>query len=203
MRARHDPPLAHRRRDRPLDDGRVRDGAAVRCLVDRLLDDAELVRGKAGRVQGSLVALLTLLKGLPLAYNRDLQEDKAALFDAAETTRDCARALGGAIESASFNPPRPAGLDFSSSTDLAEELVRRGVPFRTAHERIGRLVASCETAGRGLSGATETELAEAGLAGLGRRLLTPRGSIEAKRTLGSTNPGEVERALAEARRRLL
>jgi argininosuccinate lyase len=162
-------------------------------------DVAELARGKTGRVYGDLIALHALLKGLPLAYNRDLQEDKQALFDAADTTCECARALASAIVGAAFQPPRSTGPDFSTATDLAEEIVRRGVPFRTAHERIGRLVAACEATGRGLADATEAELSEAGLAGLDRKLLTPRGSIEAKKTLGSTNPDEVERALIAAR----
>jgi len=159
-------------------------------------DVAELVRGKAARVAGSLVALHALTKGLPLTYNRDLQEDKAPLFDAADTTRDCAALLAAAVATAVFQAPREAGPDFSAATDLAEELVRRGIPFRIAHERVGRLVAECEASGRGLSGATDAELAAAGLEGLDRRMLDARGSVEAKRTLGSTAPAEVERALA-------
>ncbi len=162
-------------------------------------DVAELVRGKTARVHGRLLSLHGLLKGLPLSYNRDLQEDKEALFDAADTTRDCARLLAGALGSARFHPSRPVGLDFSAATDLAEELVRRGVPFRLAHERVGRLVAACESSGRGLAGATPAELREAGLDGLDPALLTPEGSVRAKRTLGSTHPAEIERALAAAR----
>lgn len=165
-------------------------------------DVAELVRGRQARVLGDLVALHALLKGLPLAYNRDLQEDKTPLFDAADTTRDAARILAAALRETTFREPRAAGPDFSCATDLAEELVRRGVPFREAHERIGRLVASCEASARGLAEATSEELAAAGLADLDRRLLTHRGSVEAKRTLGSTHPDEVARALEEARRRL-
>lgn len=163
-------------------------------------DVAELVRGKASRVLGYLVTLHGLLKALPLAYNRDLQEDKEPLFDAADTARDCARLLAGALRSARFVPPRAAGADYSSATDLAEELVRRGVPFRTAHERVGRLVGACERDGRGLPEATDAELAEAGLEGLDRELLTPRGSVEAKRTLGSTAPARVHEQLERARR---
>ncbi len=165
-------------------------------------DVAELVRGRTARVHGALLALHTLLKGLPLAYNRDLQEDKAFLFDAAETTRECARALAAALSGATFFEPRAAGPDFSVATDLAEELVRRGVPFREAHARIGRLVAACEADGRGLAEATDGELEAVGLGGLDRALLTPRGSIAAKRTLGSTHPSEVQRMLREARERL-
>ncbi|MGQ0722749.1 MAG: argininosuccinate lyase, partial [Candidatus Eiseniibacteriota bacterium] len=168
----------------------------------RTPDVAELVRGKTARVHGALLTLHSLLKGLPLAYNRDLQEDKPALFDAFDTTRDCAVLLAGAMSSASFRSPRSCGPDHSGATDLAEELVRRGVPFREAHQRIGRLVAACESAGRGLDDAGEDELAEAGLAGLDRRLLTARGSVEAKRTLGSTAPAEVDGALRRWKGRL-
>jgi argininosuccinate lyase len=159
-------------------------------------DVAELVRGKSARVLGALVTLHALLKGLPLAYNRDLQEDKEPLFDAADTTRDAARLLAAALESTTFREPAPRALEFSSATDLAEALVLSGVAFRTAHERVGRLVAACEASGRGLAEATDAELAEAGLAGVDRALLTPAGSVAAKRTLGSTAPEQVDRALA-------
>jgi argininosuccinate lyase len=162
-------------------------------------DVAELVRGKAAAVLGDLVTLHGLLKGLPLAYNRDLQEDKAPLFRAADATSDSARVLAAAIATAEFTPPRSAGPDFSTTLDLAEELVRQGMPFRTAHQAIGRLVRRLEEDGRGLAEATDGELAELGAAGLDRRLLTAKGSIESKRTLGSTSPSEVARELEEAR----
>jgi argininosuccinate lyase len=166
-------------------------------------DVAELVRGKTARVHASLLALHSLLKALPLAYNRDLQEDKEPLFDAADTTRDCARLLAAAVKTTEFLAPTDSGPDFSAATDLAEELVRRGVPCRTAHERPGTLVTHCEVSGRGLEEATDDELIEAGLEGLDRSLLTPRGSVEAKKTLGSTAPSEVLRALETAKVRLL
>ncbi len=159
-------------------------------------DVAELVRGKASRVHASLVALHSLLKGMPLAYNRDLQEDKEPLFDAADTTRDSLRLLAAAVATARFLPPRAAGPDLSAATDLAEELVRRGTAFREAHERVGRLVALAESTSRGLADLSDEELAAEGLPGLDRALLTPLGSIRAKRTLGSTHPDEVARALA-------
>lgn len=165
-------------------------------------DIAELVRGKTARVHGALVTLHSLVKGLPLAYNRDLQEDKEPLFDAADTTRTCAKMLAAAMADARFTEPPATALDMACATDLAEELVRRGVPFREAHERIGQLVRALEEDGRALDGATDTELLDAGLAGLDRALLTARGSIEAKRTLGSTSPAEVQRALTRAKRRL-
>jgi argininosuccinate lyase len=165
-------------------------------------DVAELVRGKASRVHGDLMALHSLLKGLPLAYNRDLQEDKEPLFDAVDTTIDCARLLGAAVASTTLSAQRAAGPDFSAATDLAEELVWRGMPFRDAHERIGALVTSCEQDSRGLEEATDEELKTAGLEGVDRALLTAQGSVNAKRSLGSTHPGEVARAIKEAKRRL-
>jgi argininosuccinate lyase len=162
-------------------------------------DVAELVRGKAARVVGDLVTLHGVLKGLPLAYNRDLQEDKEPLFDAADTTRDAALTLAKAIAHTEFRPPREAGPDFSTALDLAEELVRRGVPFRTAHQRIGVMVHRLEAEGRGLPEADDDELAQVGLSTMDRSLLTAVGSIEAKRTQGSTAPAEVARELDQAR----
>lgn len=162
-------------------------------------DVAELVRGKAARVVGALVTLHGVLKGLPLAYNRDLQEDKEPLFDAADTTRDSARVLAAAVAQTEFRAPRQAGPDYSTAMDLAEELVRGGVAFRQAHQAVGQLVRQLEEDGRGLDAATDEELAAIGLSPPDRRVLTPRGSIEAKRTLGSTAPAEVARELEQAR----
>jgi argininosuccinate lyase len=162
-------------------------------------DVAELVRGKAARVLGDVVTLHGVLKGLPLSYNRDLQEDKEPLFDAADTTRLAASTLAAAVASTEFHPPRDTGPDFSTAIDLAEELVRRGVPFRQAHRSVGSLVQKLEADGRGLTDVTDNELAEIGLARVDRRVLTPLGSVEAKQTLGSTAPEEVARELEAAR----
>ncbi len=162
-------------------------------------DVAELVRGKASRVHSGLQTLHSLLKGLPLTYNRDLQEDKEVLFDATDTTTDCARVLASALEQTAFFELRSVGPDFSSAMDLAEELVRRGVPFRRAHESIGNLVRNCENSCRGLPDVTDEELIEFGLEGIDRALLTPIGSIRAKKTLGSTAPDQVASQLAAAR----
>jgi argininosuccinate lyase len=116
-------------------------------------DAAELARGKAGRLIGNLTALFTLLKGLPTGYNRDLQEDKEALFDTVDTLLLTLPALAGAAETASFRPERMrAAMDAQLlATDLADYLVRRGVPFRESHEVVGRLVRRAEEAGVGLS----------------------------------------------------
>jgi argininosuccinate lyase len=161
-------------------------------------DGAELVRGKTARVFGNLQTLLTLLKGLPLGYNRDLQEDKEALFAAADTTGASLAIMASLLRSTEFRVPAAAGLDFMGATDLAEELVRRGVPFRVAHQRVGELVQCCEADGRGLAQATQDELARAGVSDLDPAILTPAGSVAAKRSEGSTAPSEVTLALASA-----
>ena len=118
-------------------------------------DVAELVRGKAGRVTGSLVSLLMTLKGLPLAYNKDLQEDKEPLFDADDTLRDCLQALARIVGGATYHADRMAAslrAGFVMATDLADALVASGVPFREAHHRVGALVHECAGAGIELEG---------------------------------------------------
>jgi argininosuccinate lyase len=115
-------------------------------------DAAELTRAKAGRVFGDLVALLTALKGVPMTYGRDLQEDKEALFDATATARGALRALTVAIASLELRAQRAlarAGAGFATATDLADFLARKGVPFRTAYEAVKRLVT--ETAARAMT----------------------------------------------------
>ena len=109
-------------------------------------DAAELIRGKSGRVFGNLVSLLTLMKGLPLAYNKDLQEDKEPLFDTAETVKVCLTIFTDMMKSAKFIPIAQKELEasgFLTATDLADYLVLKGVPFREAHELTGKTVAFC------------------------------------------------------------
>jgi len=121
-------------------------------------DVAELVRGKTGRLVGDLVALLVTLKGLPLTYNRDLQEDKEPVFDAVDTLTLCLPAMAGAVASLEFDVSglrTSAAGGFALATDVAEALVAVGVVFREAHERVGRFVAACEERGVGLDGAGE------------------------------------------------
>ncbi|MDH7577482.1 MAG: argininosuccinate lyase [Bacillota bacterium] len=116
-------------------------------------DVAELVRGKTGRVYGHLVALLTVLKGLPLAYNKDLQEDKEALFDTVHTVKSCVKIFIPLVETLTVNEARmlsAAGEDFTNATDLADYLVRRGVSFREAHAVVGKVVLHCLKAGKRL-----------------------------------------------------
>jgi argininosuccinate lyase len=124
-------------------------------------DTAELVRGKSGRVYGDLVGLLTVRKGLPLAYDKDMQEDKEGVFDAAATLEGCLRVTAGMIATLHFDERRMrAGArgGFMAATDLADHLAASGVPFREAHEVVGRLVLECERSGRILQDLTLEEL---------------------------------------------
>ena len=109
-------------------------------------DVPELVRGKTGRVYGNLMALLTTMKSLPLAYNKDMQEDKEPLFDTIDTVKGSLKIFGDMIREMRVNEPamrRAAGLGFSTATDVADYLVRKGLPFRDAHEAVGKAVAYC------------------------------------------------------------
>jgi argininosuccinate lyase len=109
-------------------------------------DIAELVRGKTGRVYGALMSLLTTMKGIPLAYNKDMQEDKEVTFDAIDTVKDCLSLFTGMIDTMKFRPDvmaKSAMMGFTNATDAADYLVKKGVPFRDAHGIIGRLVLYC------------------------------------------------------------
>ncbi len=124
-------------------------------------DFAELVRGKTGRVVGDLVALVTTLKALPLAYNKDMQEDKEAAFDAIDTLSGCVLAMDGMIGTLQFREDRMAEAargGFMAATDLADHLAEQGVPFRKAHEIVGALVLECEKEGRTLQDLTMQDL---------------------------------------------
>lgn len=109
-------------------------------------DACELIRGKTGRVYGDLTALLTVMKSLPLAYNKDMQEDKEAIFDAVDTTEGCLKVFTQMLDSLAFNKEKMlsgAGLGFTNATDAADYLVKKGLPFREAHEIIGHMVLLC------------------------------------------------------------
>jgi argininosuccinate lyase len=161
-------------------------------------DGAELVRGKAGRVFGDLQALLTLTKGLPMAYNRDLQEDREPLLDAVTQTQACLRLVASMWAKLTVHRERfEAELvgDWSLATDLADLLVNRGVPFREAHEAVGRLIRWCEERGGGLEVADDGAAAEIHPllpADLGP-WLDPRISVERRASFGGTAPAEVAR----------
>ncbi len=126
-------------------------------------DVAELTRGKSGRVFGNLMALLTLLKGLPMSYNRDLQEDKERLFDSVDTARACVRLMAGMLANTTVDKARCHAAAADSAllaTDLADYLVRKSVPFREAHHIVGAVVAAAEKKGRALHELTGAELRE-------------------------------------------
>ena len=167
-------------------------------------DVAELARGKSGRVIGSLTALLALVKGLPLAYDRDLQEDKEPLFDAVDTVLLVLPALAGAIGSAVFDRERLAAAasdDFALATDVAEALVLLGVPFRDAHERVGRLVAAAEEQGTALAGLPDDVVAHAhpDLPARWAALLDPHAAVARRDGRGGTAVEAVRSQLSRAR----
>ena len=167
-------------------------------------DIAELARGKAGRVVGNLAGLMTTLKALPLAYNRDLQEDKEPVFDSVDTLEVLLPAFTGQVRTLVFNTARMAELapqGFSLATDVAEWLVRERVPFRVAHEVAGACVRRCEELGIELADLTDEQLAEIDprLTPAVREVLTVEGSIGSRDGIGGTAPSSVQRQLAQAR----
>ena len=124
-------------------------------------DVCELIRGKTGRVYGALTTMLTVLKGLPLAYNKDLQEDKEGAIDAAKTLEDCLVCAAGMIETMTVHPEnmrRAAGRGFINATDCADYLTKKGMPFRDAYTAVGNLVYYCQEQGKTLEELTLEEL---------------------------------------------
>ncbi|MCG7417673.1 MULTISPECIES: argininosuccinate lyase [Microbacterium] len=165
-------------------------------------DIAELARGKAGRLIGNLSGLLATLKGLPLAYNRDLQEDKEPVFDSVRTLEVVLPAFSGMISTLQFHTDRMADLapqGFSLATDVAEWLVRQGVPFRDAHEISGALVRACEERGIGLEQADDGLLAsiDPALTPQVREVLTIQGSVGSRTGVGGTAPERVSEQRSE------
>jgi argininosuccinate lyase len=169
-------------------------------------DVAELARGKSGRLNGNLVTLLTLLKGLPTGYNRDLQEDKEALFDTCDTLEVTVPALAGAIKTAQFVPRKIESVMDSQlfATDLADYLVNKGVPFRETHEIVGRLVRLAEQ--------SESPLNELSLDDMRREheafeedvaeVFDWERSTEVRDTIGGTSLKAIQEQLEEVRARL-
>jgi len=167
-------------------------------------DVAELARGKAGRLIGNLAGLLATCKGLPLAYNRDLQEDKEPVFDGLDQLRVLLPAVTGMVATLRFHPERMASLapkGFSLATDVADWLVRRRVPFAQAHEIAGACVKFCEGHGIELAELSETQLAEisAELTVEVLTVLTIEGSVASRNGRGGTAPDQVRAQLAELR----
>jgi argininosuccinate lyase len=163
-------------------------------------DVAELARGKAGRLVGDLAGLFTTLKGLPLAYNRDLQEDKEPVFDGIDTLEVLLPAFAGMIATVRFNTQRLESLapqGFSLATDIAEWLVRQGVSFRVAHEVAGACVRECEGRRIELWDLSDEDLASISphLTPAVRDVLSVRGSLESRDAKGGTAPARVREQL--------
>jgi argininosuccinate lyase len=170
-------------------------------------DVPELVRGKSGRVFGHLMALLTLMKGQPLAYNKDNQEDKEPLFDTVDNLRGCLKVFADMIPAINCHRERmrAAALQgFSTATDLADYLVRKGIPFRDAHEVVGRAVARGVEKGCDLAELALPELQEFSehIQEDVFEILTLEGSVAARNHIGGTSPEQVRKAILRARRRL-
>lgn len=170
-------------------------------------DVAELVRGKSGRVIGNLVSVLTLLKGLPMTYNRDLQEDKERLFDTADTVRACVRLMAAMLRHTTVNAvacARAAGDPGMLATDLADYLVRKGVPFRQAHHAVGAVVALAEKSGMALNQVSLTQLksVDARFGDDVTGLFDVRRALAAREITGAPGPKEVRRQLARWKRLL-
>lgn len=166
-------------------------------------DVPELVRGKTGRVSGHLVSLLTLMKSQPLAYNKDNQEDKEPLFDTVDTVRDCLRAFADmipAIEANKTTMYEAAKRGFSTATDLADYLVGTGIPFRDAHEIVGKAVAYGITEQKDLSDMSLEELVQFSdqIKNDVFSVLTLEGSVAARDHIGGTAPVQVKAAAARA-----
>jgi argininosuccinate lyase len=170
-------------------------------------DFAELIRGKVGRVYGSLIGLLTVMKALPLAYNRDMQEDKVHLFQAVDTTKECLAIAAKLIGNTQFEKDRfekDLNGDFSLSTELVDYLVRKNVPFRKAHQMVGAVVSKCVEA--------KIKLDQLPLANYKKiaaefgedlfELLTARSSVKNRQSEGSTSPSEVNRQIKFWKKRL-
>lgn len=170
-------------------------------------DVPELVRGKTGRVNGHLIALLTLMKSQPLAYNKDNQEDKEPVFDLLDTLRDCVKAYADmvpAITARRENMYRAAQQGYATATDLADYLVKKGMPFRDAHEVVGKSVAYGIEQGKDLSLLSLDELRQ-----FSQQIeedvfavLTLEGSVSARDHIGGTAPAQVRAAIASAHARL-
>jgi argininosuccinate lyase len=167
-------------------------------------DVAELARGKSGRLLGNLTAILTMLKGLPLAYDRDLQEDKEPVFDSLDTLLVLLPAVTGMVATMRVDADRisaSAPEGYALATDIAEDLVRRGVPFREAHEAVGRLVAWCAAHNCDLTDVDDDQLREisAHLTPEVRAVLSVRGALASRSARGGTAPERVADQVAELR----
>ena len=171
-------------------------------------DMAELARGKTGRLVGNLMSVLTMLKGLPFAYNRDLQEDKEPLFDSLDTLALVIPAVSGMVATTNFDREKmklSAPTGFSLATEIADYLVRKNVPFAQAHEAAGACVALCEKSSCQLHELTDKQLAEIhpSLDPSVRDVLTVEGAIASRTTAGGTAPSQVLVQISEAMKKTL
>jgi argininosuccinate lyase len=151
-------------------------------------DACELIRGKTGRVYGDLTSLLTTLKGLPLSYNKDMQEDKEPVFDTIDTLLGCLKIMSSVIRETSFNGPvmlEAASEPYLAATDIADDLVRSGLPFREAHARVGELIRNHEQSTEALDGS---------------KLPSPLQMVEARRQPGATAKNSVTDQITIGRR---
>lgn len=168
-------------------------------------DMSELTRGKTARVYGNLSALLTLMKGLPLSYNRDMQEDKEPLFDTVDTVKICLRVNVEMLKTLEFkeeNMKKALQGGFVTATDVADYLARKGVPFRSAHETVGKIVSYAERRGKELSDLKLSEFRR-----FSKKIdedifqvITFLGSVESRNSLGGTSTSNVRKEIASARR---
>lgn len=168
-------------------------------------DVAELIRAKSGRVVGHLVGILTVLKGLPLAYNKDLQEDKEGLFDTVDTLQAALPLLAGMVRTLTVRRERARVMvteDFTAATDLADYLAKKGMPFREAHGLVGRLVLACLGQGQGLGDITLEELRQESqlFKADALEVLRPERVVAARRTPSGTAPASVAAQLQQARK---
>jgi argininosuccinate lyase len=166
-------------------------------------DMAELARGKSGRLVGNLISVLTMLKGLPFAYNRDLQEDKEPLFDSIDTLLLVLPAVTGMIATTEFDREKmalAAPTGFSLATEIADYLAKKNVPFAQAHEAAGKCVAVCEASGRQLHQLTDEEFlsVHSELDGGVREVLTVHGALNSRTTSGGTAPALVTQQIKDA-----
>jgi len=167
-------------------------------------DVAELIRGRTGRAYGALVGALTMMKALPLAYNRDMQEDKFHLFQGSDVARSCVNLMAEMLEGAQFDRSKMAASlagDFSNATDLADDLARKGVPFREAHEIVGHVVRHCLKTGVTLESLSVSDLRafhpsvdEGTVAALKHKAV-----LEARTSRGGTAPSAVREQIKKAR----
>ncbi|MHB8563597.1 MAG: argininosuccinate lyase, partial [Acidiferrobacteraceae bacterium] len=169
-------------------------------------DVLELIRGKTGRAYGHLMALLTLVKSQPLAYNKDNQEDKGPLFDAVDTALSCLQAFGALVPVLRLNRPRlreAAASGFSTATDLADYLAKRGLPFRSAHDIVGQVVRRAITLNKGLMDFTLEEFRKFSplIDQDVFEVLTVDGSVNSRRHFGGTAPDAVREAIRRAHER--